>query len=157
MPKVEIVKRPDGKALKKKQERLNFSSKSKVKVGFPEGGGEYPDGTPVVTVAVWNEFGIETDTHTQYERPFFRLAMLDNRAKYRKMNKSFAKKILDGKITIEQALGLLGEEAVADIIDSINELSDPANEPSTIAKKGSSNPLVDTKLMGQSVRAEVVK
>ena len=152
MPKVEVKRRPNGKALKKKLDRVQ-KGKSKVKVGFPEGGGEYPEGMSIVTVAVWNEFGNAVTP----ERPFFRLAMIDNKAKYRKMTKTLAKQILDGKISKEKALELLGEEAVADIQESIVNLSSPPNSEMTIAIKGSSNPLVDTGLMKQSVAKEVIE
>lgn len=152
MTKVQVIKSPNGKALKTKLDRVK-KGKNKVKVGFPEGGGEYPDGMPIVTVAVWNEFGNAVTP----ERPFFRLAMADNKAKYRKMTKALAKKVLNGSITKEKALEMLGEEAVADIQDSIVNLTSPPNTEITIALKGSSNPLVDTGLMKQSVTSEVIK
>jgi len=155
MPSVKIVKKPDGKKLNAKVKRVK--DPKFVKVGFPEGSGEYPEREgqepiPIVTVAVWTEFGNARIPEWAY----FRAAMKDNRSKYRKLAKRLYKQVLDGKITKEKALGLLGEMAVGDIQDSITNTTSPANSLETVARKGSSNPLIDTGLMKNSVRSEVI-
>ena len=49
----------------------------------------------------------------------------------------------------------LGEKVVADVQRKIVALKDPPNAPSTIAKKGSANPLIDTGRLRQSIDFEV--
>jgi len=54
-------------------------------------------------------------------------------------------------------VGLLGEKAVADVKNKIDAISEPPNAQSTIDKKrGSTNPLVDSGLLRQSVSWERV-
>lgn len=53
--------------------------------------------------------------------------------------------------SIEEALEIIGIEASASVKDYIRDLRTPPNAKSTIAKKKSSNPLIDTGEMLQSV------
>jgi hypothetical protein len=53
--------------------------------------------------------------------------------------------------TPETALNKVGVKAVAFVQKYMTDLRDPPNAPSTIAKKGSSNPLIDSGAMRQSV------
>ena len=64
-------------------------------------------------------------------------------------------KAVDGKITGEAIADLIGLEAAADVVDKINAIQTPPNTDATILKKGSSNPLVDTGHLKQSIRHEV--
>lgn len=50
----------------------------------------------------------------------------------------------------DRALDLMGEEINGELIESIRNFSDPPNAPSTIAKKGVDNPLVDSSTMLRS-------
>lgn len=52
---------------------------------------------------------------------------------------------------IDNALEIIGQIAVGKVQQYMTDLRDPANAPSTIAKKGSSNPLIDTGALRQSV------
>jgi hypothetical protein len=49
----------------------------------------------------------------------------------------------------------LGEEVRDDMVKEIVDLRDPANAPSTVEAKGSSNPLVDTLQMANNVKYKV--
>jgi len=62
--------------------------------------------------------------------------------------------IADGK-TPDELLNTLGVVAVAKVQKYMNDLKTPPNAPSTIAKKGSSNPLIDTGALKQSVTYKV--
>jgi hypothetical protein len=53
--------------------------------------------------------------------------------------------------TLEEALNKVGVVAVAKVQQYMRDLKSPANAPSTIAKKGSSNPLIDSGALRQSV------
>ena len=61
------------------------------------------------------------------------------------------KAINKGNVDINSVLNQMGAVGAAEISNAIITLSDPPNAPSTARKKKSSNPLVDTGLMAQSV------
>lgn len=52
--------------------------------------------------------------------------------------------VIQGKLEPEQALGILGEQAVADMRAFVRAGVEPALKPATIRRKGSSAPLIDT-------------
>lgn len=56
---------------------------------------------------------------------------------------------------LEQALERVGVVAVAKVQQYMTQLKSPANAPSTIRKKGSSNPLIDTGILRSSVDYKV--
>jgi HK97 gp10 family phage protein len=112
-----------------------------VQVGFPAGEVD----SDIVARAIWNEFG----TRTIPERPFMRNAMRANRAKYISLMRSAARGILtaafnggDPAAKKLESLRKLGALAQGDIQQEIADLDTPPNAPSTIARKGSSNPLI---------------
>lgn len=119
----------------------------KVAVGFPQG---ETDGD-VIDIAVWNHFG----TRTIPERPFIENALRENEGAYRVAMRAAAQAILDERYSLRTALERLGLKAVADIRAEITALQTPPNAPSTIARKGSSNPLIDTGRMRRAVTHEV--
>lgn len=116
-----------------------------LEAGFLEGV-TYPDGMSVPMVASLNEFG----TYNIPPRPFFRNAINKNSDKWGKI-------FLQGmqKQGARNAFGLLGERIRKDIVQSINDTNEPPNSPVTIARKGSSKPLVDTGLMRASVNYRI--
>ena len=61
----------------------------------------------------------------------------------------------DTPASARRVLGIAGEKARADIINRINKGIPPPNQPQTIARKGSSKPLIDTKQMANSITYEV--
>lgn len=64
----------------------------------------------------------------------------------------------DGKrYNVKQAMGLLGEVAQQDIQDAIVKLKEPPNAESTIAKKKSDNPLIDSGQLVSSIRWAYVR
>lgn len=151
-----------GLSLKRKTEGKGFEAvvdRSKpggMKVGFVKGLGTHPNsnGATVAEIAAYNEFG----TDTIPERPFLRTSIRENmKPVYAPMIKALLEKILNGQVTVTQAIGLLGEKASADVKLKIIAISDPPNADETIDKKGSTNPLIDTGLMNQSVTWEKVK
>lgn len=136
---------------------------SKVKVGFPAG---EADGSNI-DKAFFNEFGTKgsgkpfgTERGGGFggpipERPFMRNTMRSNRTKYLTAMKTSAVHILRGSVTIAATLQKLGVLAVRDIQKEIVSLTSPGNSPVTIAIKGSSNPLIDTGEMRQSVTYKI--
>lgn len=94
----------------------------------------------LVEVATFHEFGTENIT----QRSFIRANDADNYRKYKQMIAEIKDKIIFNEFGIAQGLGLLGEAIRADIQRKIRSGISPALKPSTIARKGSSTPLIDT-------------
>jgi hypothetical protein len=126
-------------------------------------------GMPIAQVAFWNEHGT---TRTVEEtgpdgktitskvvhipaRPFMRFAMaLFNRDRA-SIQKSIAKKIIDGKISPLQGLGQIGNALEGKIVLSIKTGPWPKNADSTVARKGFDAPLRDTAQMFKTVSSKV--
>lgn len=102
-------------------------------------------------IATVNEFG----GGNVPERSFMRSTFDENRSKYQKRLERFLVQVIDGKIDLDRALGLMGTIVVRDVKVKIRDLRDPPNAPLTIKLKGSSNPLIDTGRMRQSIDFEV--
>jgi hypothetical protein len=129
-----------------------------VLVGVRDAAGSDEDGTPLVQIAAVHEFG-SSDGHTP-ERSFLRstvdvqgeayavalVAVLDAARKA---------PIGAGNAVIRRGLGRLGAKAVGDVKRTITDLDTPPNAPSTVERKGSSNPLIDTGRLRQSIDFEV--
>lgn len=99
------------------------TSASEVRVGFLEGA-TYPDGTPLATVAFWNEFG----TKSAPPRPFFRTMVATQSPKWGPMIATLLKaNDGDAKIALEQ----MGEEIKGELKDSIVNTNSPPNSPVT--------------------------
>ena len=78
-----------------------------------------------------------------------------NRGKYRDALKTSAAKILRGETGLSVVMNKLGILAQGDIQGEITALSSPPNSPVTIARKGSSKPLIDTGAMRAAVTWKV--
>ena len=125
-----------------------------VEVGFFESA-RYSDGTPVAAVAAWNEFGTERNGGQHVpERPFFRNALV---GADRDLLPIFKAGIDPKDMALDDRTArLIGEVMKTRIQQSITTLRTPPNAPSTIRRKGSSNPLIgETKTLEQSVDYEV--
>lgn len=162
------------KVIRKKSDRLEkiaraISGKDRnVAVGFPKSKSTASN----IEKAIWNEFGT---THgfrgaladgfsmsSTYkvgipERPFMRNTMRSNKSKYKQFLKKMAEGILDGTVDLETSLNRLGILVQGDVQKEITSLKTPPNAPSTIKKKKSSNPLIDTGAMRQAVTWELRK
>ena len=129
----------------------------RVKVGFPAGktSGEN------LNKAVWNEFGTRGGASGGGwggpipERPFMRNMARNNKAKYAKILKGEAREILLGTTSLGKVMRQLGIVGQQDVRAEIDALMSPANSPVTIARKGSSKPLIDTGRMRRAVTYKV--
>ena len=148
------------KAFMAKAKSAKSRSVKGVDVGF-FASARYPDGTPVAAVAAWNEFGTSTGTP---ERPFFRNALQgaeDDLLPILIENIDPKDMVFD-----RTTAGKVGQAMAARIQRSITTLRTPSNAPITIKGgwmrskfgkaiyikgKGSTNPLIDTGFMRQSV------
>lgn len=128
-----------------------------VKVGFPEGTEavtvSYPSGTRVVDAAVGNEYG----TDNVPARPFMGLSSADiNNQCAPILEQSAAALNNNNTQQYDQLLDTAGSVAAGIVKQQITDLRSPPNAQSTIERKGSSNPLIDTGLMRQTVTYKVV-
>lgn len=134
------------KALKNDLEKL--ASEPFVKVGVLG-----KSGSELATYAGANEFG--TRDGRIPERSFIRSVMDENRFTLFQQANRYLNQISAGSMDPKTALGLLGEFIRGQIVSKITTLQDPPNAPSTIARKGSANPLIDEGRLRQSIAWEV--
>lgn len=135
-----------------------------VKVGIVGADADVPadeDGITIGRLAGVHEFGaaIRMRNGTVIiipERSFIRATVAANRGAYSDLAAKFSARVLDGKMTEARALGLIGAKAASDMQKRIAAGIEPANADSTIARKGSSKPLIDTGRLRQSITWAVV-
>lgn len=118
-----------------------------VKTGIQQGEPGH-DGVPMVTIAAANEFG----TDSIPERSFVRSSFDENQRPYHQMMSGLASDIYRGTTTVKLALSVAGERIQADIQKKITDIRTPPNAPSTIAQKGTDNPLIDDGDLRRSIR-----
>jgi hypothetical protein len=125
----------------------------KILIGVLDG--ERPHGDDQVTIqqiAEWMEFGTEHIPARSFIRAYFD----ENEDKLRADLKKLLPSVLLGKRTKQQVLEIIGQRAVAEIQARISAGIDPPNALSTIERKGSSTPLVDTGILRASVTYKVL-
>lgn len=134
---------PEGKRFFQELEKLQ---KLEVKIGFQSGEADYEDGTDLVSVAAYNEFG---DSNTP-ARPFMKQSFEANEDKLRKQGERSNIALSNGA-SAEDVLKEFGVFAKGLIQEEIVEGGFAPNAPSTVRRKGSDQPLIDTGHMRQSV------
>ncbi len=117
-----------------------------VFVGYQHGEAAEENGADLMEVAAFNELG----TSAIPSRPFIRNAFDHNADKINAMYERQAGKIANGG-TAEDCLKEMGEYGVRLIQEEIREGDFTPNAPTTIRRKGSDKPLIDTGRMRQSV------
>lgn len=115
-------------------------------VGFNASSGTEEDGTSIVDIAAWNEFGTENIP----SRPFMRDTMRNNREEINSFLASSMKRMMNGSEP-EKVMNQVGSKVKGMMQKEIRDGEFEPNKPSTIAKKGSDKPLIDTGRMRQSV------
>lgn len=137
-------------AIKDIRKRIEASA---VSIGVHEGQHRGSDKT-VAQVYAFNEFGTETIP----ERPTLRPTFAKEKIKYRlTLGKIVGKAMEEPTYDIHQAMGKIGLMAQNDLQNAIRTLDAPPNADSTISKKGSSNPLIDTGQLVNSVKWDYAK
>lgn len=126
-----------------------------VSIGVHEGAGQYPDGTSVVEVALWNEFG----TRSIPERSFIRSTIDENEGLINSWREEMLKKLIDDDWTVEKALEAIGFRIQTLIQNKIKSNVPPPNAPSTLKHKQregtSGGTLIDTGLLLRSISYQV--
>lgn len=117
-----------------------------VRIGFQHGEASEDDGTDICDIAAWNELGTE---HIP-SRQFLRKSVDENEGKINQFLQAEARSLASGK-TAETLLNEIGNFQKSLVQEKITEGSFAPNAESTIRRKGSSKPLIDTGRMRQSV------
>lgn len=153
-----------GKGLDDYFKKIKGLSDNAVTVGIHKSSGNHDDSDlTVAEVAAKNEFGDPFNTLNGNrapipERSFIRSSMRENRLENILIISKIIKRVSGGKGgNYKQAMGKFGLKIQNDIQKKIVAIKYPENSPYTIKKKRSSNPLIDTGQMLNSVRWEYVK
>lgn len=122
-----------------------------VVAGMLKDSGKASNGASYVDIATWNEYG----TRRIPARPFIRISADTNKAAWSKMAQQAVNDVIDGD-SPREAAKVIGHRMVEDIrkvFGDTSKLKD--NAPSTIAKKGRNEPLVDSGEMRRRVNFRV--
>lgn len=132
-----------------------------IKIGILSKNNETVEGAEInlAQLAAVHEFGTVIVTNNASweipERSFIRSTMDENRQYLVQVTRNAIMNIALGA-DIDVELNKIGLLIASLIKKKITDLRDPPNAPSTIARKGSSNPLIDTGRMRASVAHEVI-
>lgn len=135
---------PEGKKFFREIEQLK---KLQVRVGYQQGEGQEEDGADLCDIAMFNELG----TSNTPSRPFMRDSVDKNADKINAFCKAQMKLLSEGKTTTQQMLTAIGVYQKGLVQKEIRDGEFTPNAPSTIKRKGSDKPLIDTGTMRQSV------
>lgn len=91
------------------------------------------------------------------ERSFLRTTFDEKNEEWISFFKSQLKHVLALRMDVQTLFNRLGARMVGDVQEKITDLDAPPNAPSTIAKKGSSNPLIDTGGLRMRITYRVVR
>lgn len=115
-----------------------------------KGGQTKESGATVAQIAEWAEFGIG-----QPPRSWLRAWIYENEAAILRVQREEYRRVLVGQQTKAKALARIGVWIVGQIQARIASGIQPKNEDSTIARKGSSTPLIDTGQLRSSITSRV--
>ena len=141
--------------IKNFQKKIKGKEKAYVTIGVHPDAGTYGDGTSVVEVALWNEYG----TSTIPERSFIRSAIDQNTKLIEAWRLEMIENILTKDWSVKQALEAIGFRVQTLIQNKIKSNVPPPNAPSTLAQKRrdgtGSNTLINTGLLLRSIGYKV--
>lgn len=121
-----------------------------VKIGIQSDAGSYPDGTSVLDVAVWNEFG----TAKIPSRPFIRQCFTIHSENAQRLLAHIAQNVMKGA-NPETELSRVGQWYQDQMKRVLRTHPWQPNSVATIKRKGSSRPLVDTGQLVNAIRYKV--
>lgn len=141
---------PEGRRFLAELEKLKHLE---VKVGYQAGEATDDDGVDLCDIAMWNELGT-SGSHPIPARPFLRQSVDENEDEIRSFCAQQVRKIASGG-TAEDALKKIGVKVKGIVQTTIKDGHFEPNAPSTIRKKHSSKPLIDTGRLRQSVNYHI--
>lgn len=126
-----ILKEIDWNVFNDLRRRLSAGEHA-VRIGVPDSAVE-SDGSSVAKIAAVHEYG--SPSQGIPERPFLGAAIRENAKRYVALNRQNLLAIFQGKMTVVQALGQLGELAKGDVQKKISYGSFTPLDPKTIAAR----------------------
>ena len=141
---------PEGRRFLAELEKMK---RMEVRVGYQAGEATDDAGVDMCDIAMWNELGTD-GPHPIPARPFLRQSVDDNEDQIRAFCAQQARKIAAGG-TAEEALKKIGIQVKGIVQKTIKDGNFTPNAPSTIRKKGSDKPLIDTGRLRQSVNYHI--
>ena len=108
----------------------------------------------VVIYAAANEFGAFNGRIR--ERSFLRAGFDQYHQEINDTADKLIDQVMSGTLNVDAYYQIIGNFLVGKIQEFMTNLKLPANAPSTVARKGSSNPLIDTGRMRDSITWRVV-
>lgn len=118
-----------------------------IRIGVREGSRK--DGRAAEDVATWNEFGTPWSPARSFIGAWFDATYVENQALVHRMLQAVAA----GQLTLERMIKMLRVLFVGQVQKRIADGIDPPNAPSTIARKGSSKPLIASGQLRTSIAA----
>lgn len=147
---VRIIQDTRGAGLEALSKRLR-AGEHRVLVGVPRGAGAEENGASLALVAATVEFGKEN----QPERPFLRGGVRESLPTVRRAAARDLASVAEGHKTMDAALEMSGVIAVGAVKAYMNGPHFAPNAPSTIKKKGSSQPTIEDAQLRQSLTSVV--
>lgn len=141
------------KGLKAMLERVNKAAlKRELTVGVhDDAGAAGHGGKTVIDIATANEFGLGVP-----QRSFIGAWADERKAEHEEHLRKLGEAIIKGRVKdVKLGLAQLGEAYVGEVQGRIAQGVPPPNAPSTIARKGSSTPLIDKGVLRSSIAAKV--
>ena len=141
---------PEGQRFLKELEEV---AKLEVAVGYQAGEAADEKGVDMCDIAMWNELGTQGE-HPIPSRPFLRQTIDNNEGQIRNFCQDQAAQISQGG-SAEDCLKRIGVYMKGLVQQTILDGDFVPNAPSTIRRKGSDSPLIDTGQLRQSVNYHV--
>jgi len=123
---------------------------ARVRVGILEDQPHEPRGTSLLEDASAQEFGTELIP----QRSFLRGTVDEKEGEIRRLLSIGARALVGGEASRREVMEVVGEFVVEAIQARVEAGIPPPNAPSTIVRKGSSTPLIDTGQMIDSIEYE---
>lgn len=121
-------------------------------IGVLRNSGRETNGTDLVDVAFYNEFG----TRHIPSRPFVRIASDEHGDEWQTLAEKGLTAITEGRMSRKQVLDLVGIRAKADVQKVFGDKTKlRPNAPATVARKGSSAPLIDSGRLRASINYRI--
>lgn len=159
--KTSIEVKVDKKKWEQVKKRLLTSSQNQLDIGFfrEDQYGSDNNNLNVAAVAAWNEFGDARWSVNIPPRPFMRTGLGNyvTTTAFKKILAGELKLVFSGKRTINKVYDSIGKVLTEKVQETILELNDPPNAPSTVERKGFNDPLIDTGFMYDSVKYKIRK
>lgn len=147
----------DMRGLRKLAQQVGQLGQQRVKVGVlaSSGGRQRRGSITMAELATIHEFG--SPAANVPERSFIRRTFTAKESEVTAMITRLLGAVVNKGMSASRALELLGAFAAAEVKKTITEGVSPPNAPSTVAKKGSSRPLIDTGRLLGSIQYKVVR